>query len=171
MSDTQVKTEVPAVPEGHKALEWKHWYPGKIGFANAVGHYSGCMFKIFRPEMRGDVPVEASQVANEWFTVNPGMLVVEATPFGGGAVEAIFCVFTKILSPEEYDENDDIMREVGELREKRARERKERQAEAEAKANEASVKAAEEAAAAEKELKRLAELGKRHEKNCGKKGA
>lgn len=172
MSESQIKTEVPELPATHKAKEWKHWYPGKIGFANAVGHFSGCMLKIFHPEqmLDGDTheTVEASEVANRWFAANPGMLVVEVLPMSN---TSLLVVFTKILSPEEYDENNEIMHEVSMLREKRSEERAARQAAAEEPARLAREKAAEEATAAEKELKRLAELGKRHERNCKKEVA
>lgn len=147
--------EVPKAPETHPAVKsWKGWYPGKMGVANERGYYPGCAFKMFNN------PDEA----NAWFTENVGLLVVDVQLSQG----FILVMYTKILDPEEKQESDDVMHEVREMLDKRRAEREAREEEAKARAEESSKKAAEEAEAAEKELKRLAELGRRHEKNCRK---
>jgi len=165
---SQVKTECPAPPANHPVhTKWKGWLPGKMGYANSQGHFPGCLIKIFRGEYRGEVPeswVEASQIANEWFAANPGLLVVDVR-YG---VDAILVIFTKIIDREEQEEWDEVQYEARRLIDERKEARAAKVAEAETKANEAKVKAEAAAKEEEKELKRLAELGRRHEKNCSK---
>lgn len=163
--ESQVKAELPA--------ETKDWLPGKVGYRNDVGHYPGVMLKIFRGENR-EIPttgeqtwVDSSQVANEYFALNPGLLLVDVR----FASEDILALFTKVISAEEKEEWDEVSREARRLLDERKAERNRRQEAAEEASNAARKKAAEEAQAKEKEDKRLIELGKRHEKNCGKKAA
>jgi hypothetical protein len=172
----QVKTEVPELPDNHPArLKWKDWMPGRIAMAMPWGHISGCMLKGFKPETRQTLradgaevyeAVSAAQVANEWFAANPGLLVLSLIPHG----DEILCVINKTLSPEEVDENNEISRWWDWKRNELKQEREERDRKARESIEAAAKEAAEKAEAEAKETKRLAELGRRHEKNCKKKG-
>jgi hypothetical protein len=170
MSDTQVKKETPEVPADHPVvLRWKDWMPGRMAFASERGYFSGCMLKGFAPEWRQDLEAEvsAAQVANEYFTANPGFLVVELIPHG----REILCVLSKTKSPQERDEDAAVAKEWDEIKARRAAEREEREAKGREAAEAAAKEAALAAEAAAKETKRLVELGKRHEANCRKEKA
>ena len=166
-TESQVKEECPKPPENHPVnTKWKGWLPGKMGYANREGHFPGCLIKLFKPEYRANVDrdVDASVVANEWFAANPGLLVVDVRM----DMDTVLVIFTKIIDREEQEEWNEVQLEARQLIDARKEKRAAMLEEAEGRQNEAKAKAEAEAKEAEKELKRLAELGKRHEKNCKK---
>lgn len=133
-------------------------YPGKINVASERGihgHFGGCA----AIEFGGVIAM------NEWFAAHPGLLLVDWRPSYGSHVVALY---TRTLTDEEiaeYNEiNEEVARTISERRETEAKLKEEN----EAKVKEAEEKLKKRADDEYKELKRLAELGRRHEKNCGK---
>lgn len=162
--ESQIKQEAPPLPEGHPVQKWSGWYPGKAGMANERGYVPGVAFKEFRREDRNGVTLSSAEVANEWFRANPGLLIVDVRY----TASALLVAYSKILDPEEKAESDEVMHEARALIDKRKEERAEREAKAAEDQEKRDAEAAKQQEAEAKELKRLAELGRRHEKNCGK---
>ncbi len=163
--------EVPTLPENHPAQKWEGWYPGKMNVAFPErGHATGCAFKLFTgyyDDTKNNVYVSPDELANAWFMQNPGLLVVDVK-FETGC---ILIAYTKVLSKDEIDEFQEVQHEARLLIDERKAKRAEMMEEGKKNAEAAAKAAAEQAKADEKELKRLAELGKRHEKNCKKERA
>lgn len=120
----------------------KSFWPGNMKFANERGHFSGCAVKTFR----GDANTAPDEELNKWANANPGLLVVELNTNND---DTITVIYTKTMSPEEIEEYDDLARSWAELSEKR-------------KAAKEEAAAAQEKAQrdAEKEVRRLVEVGK-----------
>lgn len=133
-------------------------YPGAINFADVRGNWPGCKLEVFTGGSDNELHrwVTAQEAFNLFFERNRGLLVAHVEPCivpqVGGDTFAILCLYTKIVSPEELAENEEAQSELRVIMEKRR----------EAKAAH-QAKVAEQVDAQQKEILRLAEVGRKFE--------
>lgn len=128
------------LPAKYDGVKW----PGKIAYSGEIrGHYAGCRLASF----------QTAEEVNDFFEQTPHVICVNLFTTATG----IFALYTTALNADELDDLAAWGREQRQYMVERQAMRDQTKLDAQA------------AERAEKlELKRLAELGRRHESNCGK---
>lgn len=142
--------------------------PGHINFGGEIkGHYTQteAVWLDATPPGSDNDRLTVADALNEFFAQHPNSLLVEFLPYS--STEGLL-FYTYVVSAEELEEFQRDQEDFRQFRE----ERRQKRLEAEAKANEEEARVArekqEKAEADAAELLRLAELGRKHEKNCKK---
>lgn len=143
-------------------------FPGKLAIVTREGsHAPGCAVTMLAGANLDELVI----LTNEWAAKHPGHLVVHLgvpIPIASGWAREI--VYTCTLSEEEISALSEEAELFQEFVNARRAEKAEKQEAIDKAMHEAEEKARAQAEADFKEMKRLSELGKTHENNCGKKG-
>jgi len=139
--------------------------PGNINFGGEIkGHYTQTQAVWLEANLRGGEHTVADAL-NKFFAEHPNSLVVEFVPHSS---QEGLLFYTYVVSAEELEEFQKDQEDFRQFRE----ERKQKRLEAEAKAHEEEqrleAEKQEKEVANQKELLRLADLGRKHERNCKK---
>lgn len=153
----------PAEPRAEKPKEVKSFWPGKINYRDSTGHWPGCKAALVSVE-----PGEQSvaDAINHFAEARPNTLVVDIRLVG--TYDALI-LYTNVLSAEEIADFNEAQQIAQETIDKRKAEREALKTQAEAVVRAQAAEAQTKADAERKELERLADLGRKHEKNCGKR--
>lgn len=174
VTDADGKTKVWSPDEFAERFEEKriHEWPGYINVQSPDGRYdSGCLSVA----LTAGTAQGLAEALNEWAQApeNRGYIVKHLVQgvdsHESGKYFALFMATTE-TSKEDREHLADVHNEVTKLLEERRAKKQEAEKDALAKARELQTAAKAVEKAERRELERLAEVGKRHEANCGKKG-
>lgn len=161
IDDPSIIANVDPVPSAQKEKKTedekvKNVWPGTLKVANERGYFSGCTSVELDPEQ-----------LDIYFQDKPNHLIVHVG--SPSAVNGqVHVIWTKTVTDEELAEFTEVQQEARAIIEERKRKRAEAEAQAQLDATKQERETAEAAKKELEELRRLADLGRKHEKNCKK---
>lgn len=142
--------------------------PGHINFGGEIkGHYTQteAVWLDATPPGSDNDRLTVADALNDFFAAHPNSLLVEFVPHS--STEGLL-FYTYVVSAEELEEFQREQEEFRQFRAERRAKREEAEAAARAEEEKAAVEAKAKQEAEAAEILRLAELGRKHEKNCKK---
>lgn len=168
MSDVP-KIDAPEAQQAPKDIQkkYKMWWPGAIGISNRDASHSGCRSMV----VSAGNYAAASKAVNEFFEQNKGCLAVDIQPLPLDANnDASFHVlYTIYVDPERMEKMNKFYQKAEELLEAEEAEATKQAAMLELTREKMEKEKKEREEKERKENNRLIELGRVHERNCGKK--